>query len=376
MRLTVGRVPLLEACQQAASVLRGKQVKPILQNVHLAVSDQKLTVYGTDLELGLQRYILSVEGGPGEMCIRADKLTQILREMPDDEVVLDGDRPRSEVRIVGDASEFFVSADNPSEYPEPGSMGEEEGSFRARTWDVREAFRRVAYAAAAAEHSRYGATTGILVEAEDGVARMVATDGRRLAVSEFEPANEPEWKANVVVPPKALKLALADGDDADEVAFTASKNIVTIQAGRASVWTLMVDGRFPNWQNMMPKQAPGCLVTRFSVATLLAAVRQASVMTDMESKAVLFDFAQDKLTLTARGPNSGRSSVEIPAPSDGAKKVKVALDPKYVRDMLGAFPGDLTVEVAVKDAASPVLFTVGAKFRSVIVPLVKNGGAE
>ena len=42
--------------------------------------------------------------------------------------------------------------------------------------------RRTMFAAAAAEHSRFGATTGILMELEDNKAAMVATDGRRLAL--------------------------------------------------------------------------------------------------------------------------------------------------------------------------------------------------
>src|SRR5205807_9205134 len=77
---------------------------------------------------------------------------------------------------------------------------------------------------------------------------------------------------------------------------------------------------------------PHSFPTRRS-SDLQQAIRQAAIMTDEESKRVVFSFAKKKLTLQARGAEAGRSKVEMPLEYDG-KTVEISFDPKFVLEML------------------------------------------
>ena len=69
-------------------------------------------------------------------------------------------------------------------------------------------------------------------------------------------------------------------------------------------------------------------------------MRQAAIMTDEESKRVIFTFAKKKLTLQARGVESGRSKVEMPVDYDASKSIEISFDPKFLVDMLRVLEPD------------------------------------
>ena len=105
-----------------------------------------------------------------------------------------------------------------------------------------------------------------------------------------------------------------------------------------------------------------------TVGPFYSAVRQAAIMTDEESKRVIFEFAKKKLTLQARGAESGRSKVELPIEFDG-KDVKISFDAHFVTDMLRVLPADATLSLELVDAASPALFKHGSDYQYVVMPL-------
>ena len=71
----------------------------------------------------------------------------------------------------------------------------------------------------------------------------------------------------------------------------------------------------------------------------MAAVRQAAIMTDDDSKRVTFRFAKNKLTLEAQGPTTGRSKVSMPIELEG-KPINIGFNPDYLLDMLKVLPPD------------------------------------
>ena len=84
---------------------------------------------------------------------------------------------------------------------------------------------------------------------------------------------------------------------------------------RATVYSRLVEGRFPPYKEILPKKANARIPLK--VTEFMTAIRQAAIMTDEESKRVNFNFAPGKLTLAAQGAASGRSKVETELEYDG-----------------------------------------------------------
>src|SRR5262249_10335670 len=151
---------------------------------------------------------------------------------------------------------------------------------------------------------------GVLWECKDDRVRLVATDGRRLALTEgpaiphggHGPGHTP------VVPSKAMGLLERNlqVDDDQQVAVSIRQNEAMFRTEVATIDTRLVEGRYPNYREVFPKKA--LVKVPLAVGPFLAAVRQSAIMADEDTKRVVFHFAKGKLTLEARGGSAGGRS--------------------------------------------------------------------
>jgi len=305
---------------------------------------------------------------PGEALLPAGRVVSILRESTDEELTIEAGPDASVLR--GQLNEFEMPGEDPSVFPDFPAFAEDKyHEFRAAT--LREMIRKTLFAVAT-EATRYGATTGVLWELEDGKARLVATDGRRLALADGEasPHAGHSTKGQMpVVPVKAMTLLernLQDDEEAVRVSFRP--NEVLMKTERAMIYSRLVEGRFPNYKQVIPQKH------NYKIALIAGpfqtAVRQAAIMTDEESKRVVFQFAKNKLTLQARGVASGRSKVEMPLTYEG-KSIEISFDPKFLVEMLRVLGPDTPLTLDMVDSNSPALFRNEAgDYLYVVVPLV------
>lgn len=366
MKVVCRREELLSAFQLASVAVPARDVKPVLRNVKVIAEDERCTLLATDLELGICLEVpgLAVEE-PGAMLLPAHRLLAILRESPDETLVFETTGQSCLVR--GDRSEFELGGEDPAEFPDV-PMFSANASHEVSAGVLRELIRRTSFAAAV-DSNRF-AFTGVLCELDGLVARLVATDGRRLAVAEGEASAHEghSTKGKVhILPTKALHLLERNLQDPDErIRVSLSANEALFQTTRATISTRLVEGRFPPYRDVFPKK-PAVKVT-LPVAAFHAAVRQAAVMTDQESRKVVLGFAKGKLTLRAQGSDVGRSRIEMPLDYDG-KPLEIAFNPQLLTDMLRALHGIEAVDLALTDVSSPVLFRCGQNYSYIVMPL-------
>ena len=165
--------------------------------------DGMLTVAATDTEIGLELGVSEVDvKEDGEARIPADKMNQIVRASNDD--TLNIHVKGTEVHITGKDSKFKVFGYNPSEFPGVHAFDEDSIAFESDTTTMRRLIGRTVFATAV-ENSRY-AINGVLIERKGRHLRLLATDGRRLAVAKGECATAADGDANLIVPTKALNV--------------------------------------------------------------------------------------------------------------------------------------------------------------------------
>lgn len=369
MKFACHREGLLGACQIASAAVAPRDVKPVLRNLKAVVEEDRCILMATDLELGIRIEVRGVRvEEPGEALLPTARIISILRESPDEEVTIEATADSCVVR--GQANEFEMPGEDPGAFPDiPGF--EEEKFHEVKAGTLKEMIRRTAFAAASAEHSRYGATTGVLVELEDEKIILVATDGRRLALTQgpAEPHGDHSTRgATPVVPVKAFTLLERNLSDPEEVVrISLRANEALLRTERTMIYTRLVEGRFPNYRQVIPsKHNARVLIT---VGPFLSAVRQAAIMTDQESKRVVFGFAKGKVTLQAKGAETGRSRVEAPVDYDG-KQIDISFDPKFLIDMLKVLEPDTTLTMDIQDGSSAAVFRHDPDYQYVLVPLV------
>ena len=304
MKITFEREKLHAAFQTAAAVAPSRSPKPILQNVKLEVTPEDAqsghaTLMATDLEVGIR---ISVPGvtveTPGTAVLPIARFGPILRECSDEKLYLESDPQGSLVR--GDRSEWKLPGENPDEFPNVASFKEEKfHELAARLF--REIVRRTVFATDN-ESSRY-ALGGVLLEMDGDKITAVGTDGRRLAKMEgpahgvggHQTANQ-----TTIVPTRAMNLlerAVTDSDG--EIQISARANDVLVRSPRFTVYSRLVEGRFPKRRDVFPRRSD-VVKTELSVGPLHAAVRQAAIATSEESRGIDFNFEDGLLVLSGR----------------------------------------------------------------------------
>jgi DNA polymerase-3 subunit beta len=366
MKLRCHRENLQSAFQLASVAVPARDVKPVLRNLKAIAASDRVTLLATDLELGIR---LDVRGvtveEPGEALLPAQRMLLILRESTDDELTIDAGEQACVVR--GMHNEFEMGGENPAEFPDvPSFSGDEYHEMAAGP--LREMIRRTVFATAV-ENPRY-ALTGVLWELEGDGAKLVATDGRRLAVA-TGPAtahgSHSTKNSLHVVPTKAMQLLERNLQDGGEMVHVCLRsNEALFRTERAMIYSRLVEGRFPPYREVFPKK-PSSHVP-LQVATFHAAVRQAAIMTDEESKKVMFSFEKQNLTMQAQGAQAGRSKVELPIEMDG-KPVKIAFDPKYLTEMMRVLDPDQGLNLDLTDGNTAALFRAGDDYSYIVMPL-------
>jgi DNA polymerase-3 subunit beta len=370
MKTVCHREGLLAACQLVSVAVPSRDVKPILRNFKAIADGDRCTLIATDTEVGVRMEVRGVKvDESGEAILPAGRMLAILRESTDDEMTVEAGPDACVLR--GALNEFEMPGEDPSIFPDFPTFAETK-YHELTAGALRTMIRRTIFSVASSETTKYGATTGVLWELEGDKARLIATDGRRLAIADG-PATEHLGHTTKgqtpVVPVKAMSLLERNLTEDDEVVRIALRaNEALMKTERAMIYSRLVEGRFPEYKRVLP--AKHNHKVPLTVGPFLTAVRQAAVMTDDESKRVVFHFAKGKLTLNARGATSGRSKVEMPLGYDG-KPVEINFDPKFLIDMLRVLEPDAALTLEMVDGNSPAVFrTEAGDYAYVVVPLV------
>ena len=371
MKITCQRDALLNAYSLAASIAPTRSPKEILQNVKVTASGGKLVLTATDMEVGIR---LEVEEGveieaEGTALLPVQRMMAILRESNDETLKFETDD--SGVRVSGSRSKFKLPGSNPDEFPAVTGFDEEK-FHTLPTRLFREMVKRTVFATDA-ESTRF-ALGGVLLEMEGDRVTAVGTDGRRLARMEGtgESISGHETTGNsTIVPTRAIQLMERAMDEKDETVDVAARaNDLLLRTPRAVIYSRLVEGRYPNWRQVFPQREKASQMA-MTVGPLFAALRQAAIVTDHESRGIDFTFADGTLKLEASTAEIGESQIELPISYDG-EPVTLTMDHRYVSDFCKVMDNESTFTMEIESGTSPALLTTEDGYGYVIMPMARD----
>lgn len=367
MKVVCDRAVLLDALTMAAGVVVSRTPTPVLLCVKLAARDGSLVVASTDLEIGLQLGVHQVDiEEDGEALVPADKLLQIVRALDDPTVTLETDRHTTVIR--GARSRFNVFGYDPGEFPEVRDFSGATVDCEVQAGRLRTLISRTLFATAV-ENSRY-AINGVLFERNARQLRLVATDGRRLAVARGDVANG-DGDSSCIIPTKALTILgkLIDDPDAPvQVAIEENQALFAVGEGEdaAILSTNLVQGAFPPFEDVIPKDQNKRAT--FDLASLSSAVRRAALLTNEESKGVKLSIADNTLTLQSRAPEMGEAEINVDVESYSGDPIEIGFNPQYITDALKVIDG-MQVMVELNAPNKPGVLRAGNDFTYVVMPV-------
>jgi DNA polymerase III subunit beta len=369
MKLKCHRPSLATAFQVVSGVVPSRTTKDILKNVKLQVEGGKATLIGTDSEVGVRYEIPQIEtDSAGETLLPTNRIVSILRELQDESVEIEVSEDAVWIRSAH--SQFRLSASDPAEFP-PVAAFEDEPSFVLPGGTLKQMIHRTIFATDV-ESTRY-ALGGVLVDLEPERITMAATDTRRLAMVEYvgdSPGLKDVANRNPVIPSKAMVLIERSiEDDKEDVAVAVYPNHVLVKTGRSTIYSRLVEGRFPRYRDVIPNQPRSTI--ELVVAPFHSAIRQAQIVTNEESRGVDFQFANGMLTLNSQAADVGQSTIELPISYDG-EDLTITFDPRFIGEFLRVLDAGASVRLELIDPESAAVLRTDDAYTYVIMPLSRE----
>jgi len=361
MKLTVQRDDFLEALTQVQSVVSARSTIPVLANVMLEAKEGGVTLTTTDMELSVTTSVPAEVEKAGLTTLPARRLFSVVRELPSQQIDLSVDEKHSATLKCG--SSFFkimgLSPDDYPEIPEP----EANQSYTLEGATLKHMLKCVQYAASVDE-TRY-VLNGILFSFKEGKLTVVATDGRRLALSEQEVDFPSENELDLVVPAKAVNELLRNMDDGDTVKMIAAGSQVVFEIDGLRLTSKLIDGTFPNYQQVIPPQCEERIAIERE--TLLHAVRRVALVTSEQSNSIRLEFGNNEIQVLSFTPDIGEAHERVPVKYDGPE-MTIAYNPEFLLAPLRILDSD-EVYLELSDEMSPGVLKSDIHFLYVIMPM-------
>jgi len=349
MKFSLSRELLLKPLLLVSGAVERKSTLPILSNVLFEVSGQSLTLTATDLELEMVSYAdIDNQGDDGKVTIPARKLLDICKSLPDDSVLSfesDGDV----IKISTGRSKYSLSTLAAEDFP---NIEEWKGDveFRLKKSELLRLIESTHFSMANQDVRYY--LNGMSIETEGSEIRSVATDGHRLAICKISNELLSLPTRQVIIPRKGILeiIRLLDPVDEDIQVFLGSNHVRILDSGY-SFTSKLVDGRFPDYRRVLPRNGDKILET--DKDQMRQVLSRASILSNEKFKGVRLNFSNSELKITANNPEQEQAEefIEIDFPYD---EVEVGFNVSYVLDVLNAVK-DSKVKFTLADANSSVV---------------------
>ncbi|QYM79011.1 DNA polymerase III subunit beta [Horticoccus luteus] len=371
MKFKINRDHFANGLAQVLNVVGSKATMPILSNVLIEAEKDQISLTTTNLDLGIRCRIKAEVKESGSVTLPVKRLATIVRELPNVDVTLDAS-PNHQVKLTSGGSNFRIMGIGKEEFPPLPETGDEKACSLEQT-ELLTMLRSVSYAQSSDE-TRY-ILNGVYFNFRDGKLSLVATDGRRLAVTAKEMDIPTENAGAIILPAKTvgeLSRLLEKGEKV-QISFTERKCSFQIATDKDSsglvdnvyLYSKVVEGNYPNYQQVIPKETHQRI--KLERELFQQCVHRAALVCSEKANSVKIKLSTNLLEITAQSPDFGEAHESMAIGYSGPE-LQVAFNPQFLMDPLRALTKD-EVYFEVKDEVSPGVFKTLENFVCVIMPV-------
>ena len=336
MKLAVSRETFLARLGIAVRGVSTRSAIQTLAGVLIKVDGGRAELQATDMELGVRVGLDAGESSSdGTAVVPGRLLLDVVRSLPKEDLTLEYRSSQQDVEVVSGPAKFHLrtlpAEDFPKlpDAPDSGVLTVPSGAFV-------DTIGRVARAASRDETRPH--LTGVLVSASEKELRMVATDSYRLSVKETALDEPLAGSLEANVPARTLQELgrIATGGEAATIGVAALENQVVFSVDDVVLSSRLVEGRFPNYQQLLPDSYDHEL--RVNRSELVEVVRRISLLAQKNAPLRL-SFSEGSVEISAQTPDVGEASEALPVPF-GGEPFEIGFNPEFFRDGLESAESD------------------------------------
>ncbi len=345
MKFTIHKADLEKVLLAVNKSLLSKSNLPILANIMVSASRERLEVLSTDLETATRAWLKCKVEKEGQTTLPGRILTEFISQLPDQELVFE--KLGQEVLLTTKGFSARLATMAPEDFPAIPKI-EKGHHLEINGGELAQAVLRVAFSAAADEGRPV--LTGVLCEVEKTTLTMVATDGYRLSFQKTPLINKEGVSLKMIIPAKTLvevgKLVSEmekSGEESVNLVVSESLNQINFKVGNVEFTSRLIEGEFPGWQKIIPEKFTSRAI--IGREELMRQIRIASIFARDSGSIVRFKLESSgkgkaqvlKIMASNNQVGSNETSCEIELTGGGGE---IAFNFRYLLEMLSSVSTD------------------------------------
>ena len=365
MEIEVLQENLVKALTNVGRVASSRTGLPILGNILLKTSSNRLLVAATNLEIASTNHVGAKILKQGSITIPAKIITEFIQNLPKQAVKMSV--VKSTLHIECGAYTSSINGVSDEEFPElPGIDEKAAVTYSLSTQDFKEATQQTIIAASS--DSTRPVLTGVYWHVDDGVLYFAATDGYRLAEKQIMKV---KTTIAAIVPVSTMQEVLrtiTDEDSQIEVLFDEIQ--VRFRINDSEITSKLIDGNFPDYRQLIPKSSEISAVAERSDVARVAKI--AALFARDSGGAITLSVDPETKNLHV---HSVASELGENASSILLHEVKgsgsVTLNARYILELLSVVSSS-TINIAFSGGLTPIVLTPNEKqsnYTHIIMPI-------
>ncbi len=334
MKIECIKDKFLGAVQHAERVTGKNLSLPILKCILLSARDNRLLLKATNLDIGVEIDIPVKVFESGDVAVSGAILSVFLNNLYDSKnVTIESDE--GNIKISTPTNTSTIKSLPSEEFPTIPLVSDEK-SFKCSPKELIHGFKAVWYSASTS--SIKPELSSVCLYGEEEALVFVATDSFRLAEKRVKVKKMKEF-GHILIPHKNVVDIVRLLEQAEEeVTVCYDKNQISFSFGRVYVTSRLVNGSFPDYKQIIPKEAKTEVVVLKD--DLVRAVKMATIFSDKFNQlSFAIDPAKKDFELRTKNADVGESSQKLEVALSG-EAIAVGFNHRYVADCFQSIDSD------------------------------------
>lgn len=354
MKFSVNKKDILDILSKIQGITGRKTNLTITSDILIKAVGSQISITANDLETVFTGTYKAQVESEGIISINSKKFFEIIREYPDNEIVVN-EVKNNWVEIGTGNSLYHIVSSDYENFPETALI-ENIDFIEISGIDLKKMVAVSSVVNFATDERRIyvlGALVEKIISNGQEQLRIVSTDSRRLNYYDIQFKGELNFpEENIIIPKKGLsELSKFIDSTSDIIQIGIKENYFIFRQANKSIMIKLLDGEYPEYKPIINYKEMIPIKVDRNIFTLL--MRRVSILTSDDYKSVILNFKKNELLVTITNPEIGESKERLMIEFEKIE-IKSAFNPKYFIDALNLFE-DSVVVINIKDNKSPCI---------------------
>ncbi len=328
MKIRCQKTDLVKGVSIVSKAVPSKTTMPILECILIDATTNTIKLTANDMELGIETVIDGLVEQKGMIAIDAKIFSDIVRKLPDNEIVIETDS-NYQTLITCEKAKFNISGRSGEDFSYLPYI-EKDVPVVLSQFTLKEVIHQTIFSIADNDSNKL--MTGELFEINENVLKVVSLDGHRISIRKIYLNQNYDMK-KVVVPGKTLMeiSKILSGDVESEVNIFFTNNHVVFEFDRTVVVSRLIEGEYFRISQMLSNDYE--TKVKINKKELLNCIDRATLLVKEGDKKPIIINIQDGFMELKIKSQLGTMDEEIMIEKEG-KDLLIGFNPKFLIDAL------------------------------------------